>query len=224
VPTHRPFASSAQNDVAEQERQAAHGGMPSLGLGAVVGGLGKLENKAEQYGGATELTGAPGLSNYQRIAFTGVAVPALMNAHLTSTPSLNAPLQRPFAADSQYPAVASWLSAILEEINTLGGRDLAADGEAQIAPVEQTLRDARNLVNRCATLLKIEPIVDLDERGNIELFFRNGPIGTLFVVTQDRQLHIFGNKGGEKWSARYQLSGRLWQQHLSTMVRPLAHG
>ena len=101
---------------------------------------------------------------------------------------------------------SEWLESAVHEIKSL--------------PVlEQTKKDAEEVVRLCARMAVEEPLTDVDQHGNIELFFKSGSSGILLIVAITRNLQLFGNEGGEKWRAQYELSGRIWRRELSSAMK-----
>jgi hypothetical protein len=117
------------------------------------------------------------------------------------------------------PAPAVWLE------NALGSvQGLSQNTECVSPPQTSAIEHAKALVRICAAFDVPEPSVDCDDEGNIEIFVKNGEMGLLFVVTQTGTLHVFGNSSGDKWRARYVLSGITWSQHINNFLISLQDG
>jgi hypothetical protein len=111
-----------------------------------------------------------------------------------------------------------WLQVALEEIDFLVA---AAVEERRSSPPPELVQRAKEIVSTCALLSAPEPVADLDENGNLEIFFKRRTNGVLFVVASGGVLQVFGNTEGDNWRSRYLLSGRTWQRHLPTLVAAL---
>jgi hypothetical protein len=142
-------------------------------------------------------------------------------------------------APSNWPgAMAAWTTADFASSGTQHHIERSS-GETLIAPtsgwleetvreikllpvLEQTKNDAEEVVRFCAGMSLDEPLIDVDQHGNIELFFRAGYSGILLIVATTRNLQLFGNENGEKWRAQYELTGRIWIRELPGAMKALA--
>jgi hypothetical protein len=104
---------------------------------------------------------------------------------------------------------SEWLENSVREINSL-------------SILEQTKKDAEEVLRLCAGMSVEEPLTDVDQHGNVELFFKSGFSGILLIVAAIRNLQLFGNEGGEKWRAQYELNGRIWRRELPSAMKVVA--
>jgi hypothetical protein len=72
----------------------------------------------------------------------------------------------------------------------------------------------KDVLRLCANMPLNEPQFDVDETGNVEVFFRSAGSGTLLVIKASRSLEVFTNEDGEKWRAQYDLDGQIWKREL----------
>lgn len=96
---------------------------------------------------------------------------------------------------------SEWLDDALSEVSSLD-------------VLEQTRTDVEGILRLCARMPLNEPLFDVDETGNVEVFFRLAGSGILLVIKASRSLEVFGNEEGEKWRAQYDLGGRIWKREL----------
>jgi hypothetical protein len=112
-------------------------------------------------------------------------------------------------------AAPDWLQDAVDEIDAV--RTTAIEEGRQSLSSELAER-AKEIVSACAALGAPEPVADLDEDGNLEVFFKRGANGVLLIVSSTGVLQVFGNTEGDSWRSRYMLSGHTWRQHLATLV------
>jgi hypothetical protein len=130
-------------------------------------------------------------------------------SNLSATVIVSENQSQPRRGDVLIEGISEWLEDVVNEIKSL--------------PVlEQTKQDAAQIVRLCARMSLDEPLIDVDQHENVELFFKSGSSGVLLVVTTARGLNLFGNEGGEKWRSQYDLNGRVWRRELSGAMKPFA--
>jgi hypothetical protein len=112
---------------------------------------------------------------------------------------------------------ASWLFEALLEIEQLP--KLAKEMGVPI-PSAILLRRVTAIARLCDEFGLTEPVFDLREKGDVEIFCREEKKGLLIVVRDDL-LQVFGDYSGEMWRARYDFSGSTWESHLRKFVQDL---
>jgi hypothetical protein len=114
--------------------------------------------------------------------------------------------------------VQSWLFDSLAEIDQLPG--VASDNNFPI-PAERSLASTRVIARACSYLGLSQPTFDMRERGEIEIFCREGSRGLLILIHPNDIFQIFGDYHQDRWRARYDLTGPTWKAHLNKYLQEL---
>jgi hypothetical protein len=130
----------------------------------------------------------------------------------TSLPSVYPPPTLPAR-----PPTCAWLEDAIRNID-----EFQAETDEQAPAFSKTIDFGKQVVRICAQFDVPEPLSDVDEEGNIEIFVKKGARGVLFVVGTSDTLQVFGNVDGDNWRARYSLLGNSWHRHLPTFIASIA--
>lgn len=105
----------------------------------------------------------------------------------------------------------SWLFDAQLELQRL--QSYAAENNF-LPPTKLLMEHAGRVLQICSDVNLSEPALDIREKGEVEIFCREGSRGLLIVLNSQNLLQVFGDFSGDQWRARYDLSGNIWQTHL----------
>ena len=102
--------------------------------------------------------------------------------------------------------------------------DIASEAEADGAtvPSADVLKTARSALVVCSKSPVDEPAITHDDKGGIEIFFKNREKAIMIVVQVDGFIMLYGDDPDEQWRGRYKASGTAWKRHLSSHIAEVA--
>ncbi|MGU3543667.1 hypothetical protein [Methylobacterium sp. A52T] len=102
-------------------------------------------------------------------------------------------------------------------------KDLAEDAAAEDvpAPGEAVIARSIDILRICSDLGAPDPSVEHDDKGGVDLFFKQNKRALLVAVRADGSLALFGDDPEEHWRGRYSRAGKNWKKHLTYSIDQL---
>jgi hypothetical protein len=186
----------ADSEVSDRQKAALEGGQQIAGAAAnLYSPFGSQESGIPQLGATRQRT--------------------LQRESISGRPLGSRVIEFPQAGPRSRSGV-SWLFDSLLELESLK----QTSGDAPV-PKPQTLTMAEHIIRMCDTEGLGAPLIDVRDNGGVEIFCREDNRGLLIVLNPNNTLQVFGDFSGEAWRSRYDLSGAVWETHLSAFLREL---